>query len=67
MNEIVIANLRRIMKSKGIDTSYGFIKLGIPAQLVDAILKHGNPKVNTLQRLAEALDVDIKEFFRIDG
>ena len=64
MNEIVVKNLRRIMKSKGINSSYGFIKLGITSQSVDAVLKHGNPTVKTLDKLSKALEVNIIEFFK---
>lgn len=64
MEEMIIRNLKRIMKERGIGSSYGFIKLGIPSQTIDRILKNGSPTLKTLWKLADALEVNITEFFR---
>lgn len=61
MNEIVIKNINRILKAKGL-TIYRLD--GLSAQQMWKVLKHGNPTVKTLEKLSTALQVDIVEFFR---
>jgi len=64
VNEIVISNIKRIMEEKDL-TMYSIDKKGsVSKQLMSSVLKHGNPTIDTLQRISECLKVDITEFFK---
>jgi len=64
--KIVISNIKRIMREKEL-TMYSVDKNGgVSKQLMASVLKHGNPTIDTLQRISECLKVDITEFFKED-
>jgi len=64
VNEIVISNIKRIMEEKDL-TMYSIDKNGgVSKQLMSSILKHGNPTIDTLQKISKCLEVDIIELFK---
>lgn len=55
--------IREVMRRKGLTTSELAKKLGVTRETIQRQIR-GTPNVETIQRYAEALEVDITELFR---
>ena len=64
MNQIVIKNIKRIMKEKELTMYAMGKKEGLSRQAISNVLRYGNPTIFMLQKISVALDVNIKELFK---
>ena len=55
-------NIKKIIKNKGYSVSSLAEKIGMKQVSLSRII-NGNPTVETLNKIATALDVDVREFF----
>ena len=62
-NERLGANIREIRKQKGFTQQYIAEKVGTTKQAICKIEKHGSANQTTIERIAKALFVDVKELY----
>lgn len=55
--------IREVMRRKGLTTTELAKKLGVTRETIQRQIR-GTPNIETIQRYAEALEVDITELFR---
>ncbi len=58
--------IKRIIKEKGLTVAKVAARMGVKAPALSQVI-NGNPTLEMLERIAKALEVDIKELFNSDN
>ena len=66
MNKSNLKKIKEITNERGISLKWLADKAGLSQQAVSAIIKENSTSVNTLIRIADALDVPVTTFFETD-
>ena len=66
MNKSNLKKIKEITNERGISLKWLADKAGLSQQAVSAIMKENSTSVNTLIRIADALDVPVTTFFETD-
>lgn len=60
---MVVDKIKEICEKKGLSITELGRKIGAGKSTIHTIMNNGNPTVETLEKIAKALDVSIRDFF----